>query len=318
MRAWKCTLVLTALVLMAAGFSGCGALVKPLPADRIPAQAGTDKWITANNIRYHYQEWENDGPALVLIHGFGSSAWTWKDVAPVLADRGYHVFAVDLMGFGFSDKPRDADYSPNSLTAGVNAWMDAVGIAKATVAGNSLGGFIALRMALEHADKVERLVLLDSAGYEHDTPAMVSMTRMPMAEGLANLFWGPWMVRMTLRDVFYDQSLVTEERVNAYFDRLRTEGGMHALIRTGRMVKGAFEPWTPRIREIRQPTLLIWGQNDPWVPLALGQRFRQDIADSVLAVLPLCGHMPQEEKPRLTVRLMDDFMRGRPIMDSGS
>ncbi|MBU2490228.1 MAG: alpha/beta hydrolase [Proteobacteria bacterium] len=318
MRAWKNAVFVAALALFAAGLCGCGAMVSPLPADQIPGSSGTDQWATANGVRYHYQEWKNPGPNVVLIHGFASSSWTWKDVAPALADRGYHVWAVDLKGFGYSDKPRDADYSPPALMEGVNAWMDAVGIQKATVAGNSLGGFISIQLALTHPDKVERLVLVDSAGYEHEMPAMVSMTRMPMAEGMANLFWGEWMVRMSLKDVFYNKKLVTEDRVQAYYDRLRTENGMHALIRTGRQTKGAFSPWVPRIPQIRQPTLIIWGENDPWTPVKLGRRFRQDIADSVLAILPRCGHMPQEEKPEVTVRLMDDFLRGRPILDSGA
>ncbi|MBW1988107.1 MAG: alpha/beta hydrolase, partial [Deltaproteobacteria bacterium] len=143
---------------------GCGAFVDRLPSGQIPDPSPQDKFVTVDGIRIHYQEWENPGEDVVLIHGYASSTYTWKDVAPVLADHGYHVYAVDLKGFGWSDKPGDDRYAPEDFMECVNSWMDAVGLESAVLAGNSMGGFISALMALEHPEKVEQLILVDAAG----------------------------------------------------------------------------------------------------------------------------------------------------------
>ncbi|MEW6265865.1 MAG: alpha/beta hydrolase [Thermodesulfobacteriota bacterium] len=304
-----------ALLILAA--AGCGLTVQILPSGRVPSPTDRDKFIKVGQVNFHYTEYSGPGQKVVLIHGFASSTYTWEEVAPLLNQKGCHVLALDMKGFGWSDKPLGARYDPITLMEEVNQWLEALNLREVVLAGNSLGGAVAWLMALEHPDKVSRLVLVDAAGYPKEKPFIVKLAGMPLAGSLAKLFFGPWMVRRNLSQVMHDQSRVTPPRVQAYFDRLRTEGGLEAQIAVSRALDAkAFESYIKRIPEIKVPTLLLWGREDKWIPLeTIGLRFQRELTNSTLAVLPGCGHIPQEEQPEKTSALILDFIEGRPIPD---
>jgi pimeloyl-ACP methyl ester carboxylesterase len=304
------------LLLFCVGLVACGAFIKRLPAGEVPSPTALDKFIKVGNVRYHYLEYPGTGENVLLLHGFGSSTYTWEAVAPYLNKQGYHVWAVDMKGFGWSDKPKNETYDPISLADGVNRWMEAVGLTRVAFVGNSLGGAVGLLTLLNHPDKVQRLVLIDAAAYPQKLPKIISLSRVSPLVSLLKVFNGPWLIRWNLDEVFYDRDLVTKERVTAYFDRLRTENGLDAQVAVARTLNpDAFERFQKRIPEVNVPTLLIWGRDDRWVPLSIGQRFRKDIPGSVLVVLSRCGHIPQEERPEITARLVADFVAGKPVSD---
>ncbi|MBW1989657.1 MAG: alpha/beta hydrolase, partial [Deltaproteobacteria bacterium] len=130
-------------------------------------------------------------------------------------------------------------------------------------------------------------------------------------EEYTQAFFGKWAIRFNQKQVFFDDDLVTDDRVTAYFDRLRTENAIHALVSTARNLKGAFKRYESRYANIDKPTLILWGENDIWLSKELGEKYQKAISGSVFCVLPECGHVPQEEKPLVTAGLMDDFLQGR-------
>lgn len=298
--------------------AGRGLFVKSIPPGEILRRTPKDRFIETGGVRYHYTEYAGKGPVVELLHGFASSTYTWEKVAPYLNEAGYHVLALDMKGFGWSDKPKDANYDPYTLMQEVNQWMDAIGLKDVTFVGNSLGGAIAWLMALEHPEKVGRLVLIDAAGYPMQKPFIIRMAGSPLSGLVAKLFFCRLLVKWNLKQVYDHEDWITEEQVNAYYNRLRTENALDAQIAVARSLEvKQFEKYIKRISTIEKKTLIIWGVNDRWIPLEeVGYRFRRNLSNSRLVVIPECGHIPQEEHPEKCARLILDFIRDQPIEDS--
>jgi pimeloyl-ACP methyl ester carboxylesterase len=309
MKKWQSCLILLLGLWVCLVIAGCGLFVEKIPQERIGDFAVAGKFVTVDGIRYHYREYPAPGRDIVLIHGFSSSTHTWEKVAPVLQQLGYHVWALDMKGFGWSDKPKDAAYDVLTLAAEVNRWMQAMGIRQADIGGNSLGGGVAWLMALLYPEKVRNLILVDAAAYPIEMPSIMKMSSMPLAAHILRLFFSRPVVRWTLAEVYYRSDLITGAQVNAYFDRLRTENALDAQIAVVRALDDKlFEPYIRRIPEIKNRTLILWGEKDRWIPLDVGRRLQKEIPASTLAVIASCGHIPQEEKPDETAKLIAEFI----------
>ena len=288
---------------------GCGLFMTTIPKGEIMVKAPEDKYIMIDNVNYHYMEYPGTGRDIFLLHGFASSTYTWKKVIPHLTGKGYHVWALDMKGFGWSDKPEDAKYDTITLMQEVNKWMEVMGLKDAVFVGNSLGGAIAVLMALEHPDKTDLLVLIDSAGYPIDKPFVIKMAKIPLAGEITKLFFGRWVVERTLKEVMFNDDKVTEEQIDAYFKRMSTENALDAQVALARSLDfEAISIYSKRIPEIKNRTLIIWGENDEWIPLESGHKFRKDLSNSTLVIFPECGHIPQEEKPEQTAKSIIDFI----------
>ncbi len=308
------------LLLPLAVSTGCGLFVRHIPEGKILNQTSKDHFVRIGSVNYHYVEYPADGEDVFLLHGYASSTYTWEKVAPILNKAGLHVWALDMKGFGWSDKPRDAKYDPVSLMEDVNDWMDYMGLSKVTFVGNSLGGGIAFMMAIDHPDKVKRLVLIDPAIYPQKPPLVIRMSTWPGAVFTSKLIFGRWMIRMNLHQVYYHRDWVTKEQVNAYYDRLRTENALYATIAVARAIVETnpvtIEKYAEKMHEMKTHTLLIWGGEDRWIPIKNGYRLKKDLPNAILAVIPECGHIPQEEKPAETATLIKDFIMGKPIKEA--
>jgi len=290
--------------------TGCGLFTERIPAGEILKPTDKDHFIRIDGLNYHYTEYPGEGDVVFMLHGFGSSTYSWEKTAPLLQQRGFRVYALDMKGFGWSDKPKGDDYSPLALAEGVNDWMSAMGLKEVVFVGNSLGGAIAVLMSIQHPDKVRSMVLVDAAGYPMDFPLIVRVARIPTAGFFVNLFYGQWLVKWTLKEVVFDNEGITREQLDAYHDRLRTRNGLRSMMALARALDlSEFEEYADRARRLEVPTLLIWGQEDKWVPLEVGHRYDKELPNSRLVVIPECGHIPQEEKPRLTADLITDFIQ---------
>lgn len=307
--------VLLGLFCMVLG--GCGLFVKHIPQGKIISQTPKDHFVKIDDVNFHYTEYPGKGKDVFLLHGFASSTYTWEKVAFYLHREGYHVWALDMKGFGWSDKPKGAKYDPVTLMEEVNKWMDVMGLEDVVFVGNSLGGAIAVLMALEYPERVGRMVLIDAAAYQMETPFIIKLAHFPLSGNIMELFFGRWTVKRNLKEVFYHDDWITKEQVDAYYDRMRTENGLVAQTFVARSLTfSTVEEYIERIPGIKTNTLIIWGQNDKWIPLKLGYRFRKELTNSTIMVIPECGHIPQEEYPELTTRLILDFIEGKPIKDS--
>jgi pimeloyl-ACP methyl ester carboxylesterase len=303
----------------AAAAAGCSFLEEngPSVVFPTPTPGAQDRYLPIRGVNYHVAEYAADGPDIVMIHGFASSSYTWNGVAPLLQKSGLHVFSVDMKGFGWSDRPRGADYDPRTLAREVTALMDALGIKKAAIAGNSLGGAVSLMIAGEQPERVDTLVLVDSAGYQQKKPIIMRLMELPGSEYMMNLFFSRRILLWNLREVFHNDDWLTDEKLSAYYDRLRAPGAMEAQADVVRALDfGRFKEFVDKIPEIRKRTLIIWGKEDVWVPFSNAERFRRELKNSILATIQDCGHIPQEEFPELTARIIIDFLSGKLASDA--
>ncbi|MDP3283908.1 MAG: hypothetical protein Q8M56_05730, partial [Desulfobacterales bacterium] len=140
-------------------------------------------------------------------------------------------------------------------------------------------------------------------------PLVIGMAKIPFAGEITKLFFGRCVVKSTLKEVLYNDERLTEEKIDAYFNRMSTENALDAQVALARSLDfDALSSYTKRIPEIKNRTLIIWGENDEWIPLESGHKFSKDLSNSTLVILPQCGHIPQEEKPEETAKLIIDFI----------
>jgi pimeloyl-ACP methyl ester carboxylesterase len=273
------------------------------------AGAGLEaRFATVDGVRVRYVR-RGQGPPVVLLHGFASFLYTWKDVMPALAER-HDVVAIDLPGFGASDQPADLTF--DVLPRAVLGVMEEIGWSRASLVGNSLGGAVALVVAARHPDRVERLVLVDAAGFNlrpADRPAMVRLVSHPAAEAVVSrLPLRRLLVTLGLRQVFADDAKVTPERIDAYLAVAARPGTLAAVRSLSASSTLSPDEVERMVEEIRAPTLVVWGREDRWIPVDHADRFVAALRDGRKAVLAACGHMPQEEQPAAVARLLAEFL----------
>jgi len=264
------------------------------------------RFADIDGVRVHYQE-KGSGAPLVLIHGYTASTFVWKDVFEPLSEQ-FRVIAVDLKGFGLSAKP-DGDYTRRAQGELVVRLLDHLKINRAILCGSSMGGEASLNAAHYHPQRVVALILVDSAGVTVSGGGSVSpgIAQWPViGPALAALaLTSDSLVRDGLRQSFYDDSLVTDEQVAAYYRPLKTRDGQRAAFLARRLA--GLNPIEPEINKIQRPTLIIWGAEDELIPLEAGRRLNALIAGSRLVVFDKCGHLPQAEMPERFVNEVRNF-----------
>ncbi|MCM3901656.1 MAG: alpha/beta hydrolase [Pyrinomonadaceae bacterium] len=267
----------------------------------------SSRFAEIDGVRVHYQE-KGMGTPLVLIHGFTSSTYSWKDVFEPLS-RSFRVIAVDLKGFGFSGKP-DGDYTRRAQAELVAHLLNHLKIEKAWLVGNSMGGEVALNVALTNPQRVAGLILIDSAGVavQGGSSLAPAYVRIPfVGRALTALaLTSDKLVREGLEKSFYDDAKVTAERVAYYHRPLKTRGGQLAALRV--RTQWAQFPVEPELGKISTLTLIIWGAEDALIPLAAGRTMNSMIKDSKLVIIENCGHVPQEEMPERVLDEMTKFI----------
>jgi pimeloyl-ACP methyl ester carboxylesterase len=247
------------------------------------------------------------GPPVLLVHGIASSIYTWADLIPALATR-HDVIALDLPGFGASDIP--AGFSGDRYPRVLASFLDHVGLPRVSLVGHSLGGAVAAAFAAAHPDRVERLVLVDAAGFNlapQDRPWLLRMSGAPGAAAVMEaLPLRRRLVSLGLRQVFHDDARVTPEKVEEYVAPMARPGAQRFL---SDLLRRADTMGLPEaIARVRAPTLVVWCSDDAWVPLRDADRFVQAIPGARKAVIEGCGHLPQEERPRELIALLERFL----------
>lgn len=268
------------------------------------------RFVEIDGIRAHYQEaGEKTNPALVLIHGFASSTLVWSKVFIDLAQAGFRVIAVDLLGFGYSGKPRNGEYTIAGQASFLMRLLEHLGIKRATLVGSSYGGAVAATCALDYPQRVEKLILVGAVN--NNEPLRFNLMRLfgsPVLGDVVSplLIGSRRLLRRRMKRVYDRHAWVLDERrVDARHFPLRAAGTQRAIIRT---VRGwDAERISRDAHLIQQPTLLLWGENDIEIPLADGERLHEQISGSRLVVFLECGHLPHEEYPEAFTKLVADF-----------
>ncbi len=251
------------------------------------AKAQTPKEVLVFGQKIQYVE-AGSGPTVILLHGLGGSSQVWQFSIPALAEK-YHVIVPDQIGFGKSDKPL-VNYRIRTYVDFLDQFCKQLKIERATLVGNSMGGWIAAMFTASFPDRVDKLVLVDAAGYappkDFDTRAFFGLnptTREGMKVLIAKVFYN----KAFQTDAFIDQSIAA---------RLAAGDGYTINSITESIIRGE-DFLDDIVKTIKRPTLIIWGRQDGLVPLADGERFNKDIAGSKMIVIDQCGHVPNAEKP---------------------
>jgi pimeloyl-ACP methyl ester carboxylesterase len=316
--AWKKWLAIGLVAMGVATAGGVAATWAPdLPVAELKAKYATapSQFIDIEGLQVHVRDEGAKDSALtplLLIHGTGDSLFTWDGWVRELTAPGNpprRIVRMDLPAFGLTGPNAGNDYSFEVYVRFITKVMDKLGIQKAVLAGNSLGGHIAWRVASDAPQRVERLILVDATGYRlkpESVPLGFILASLPGAEYLMPYTLPRGMVEGSLKNVYGDPSRVKPETVDLFYDMTRREGNRKALVR--RLQQG-YNDDAAKIAALKVPTLLIWGRKDRLVPLATsGERFAKDIAGSQLVVFDDLGHVPHEEGPVPTAAAVRDFL----------
>ncbi|MDX1599935.1 MAG: alpha/beta hydrolase [Anaerolineales bacterium] len=263
-------------------------------------------FVEIGSVRVHYRD-QGQGPALVLLHGTFASLHTWDGWADSLREE-YRVIRLDLPGFGLTGPRPSGDYRLATEVSFLHEFLEMLSVDRFYLVGNSLGGHIAWRYALNYPEQVQKLILLDSAGARgwNQAPWIFRLVReLPIPEA-ATVLTPRFLVRLILHHIYADPSRVDPPLVDLYFDLVRRPGNRSAFVQRAKL----HEP--SRFDELIQlniPTLLIWGAEDPWIPLEIAREFERILPRAHLSVIEGAGHLPMEERPAATLRPVRPFLR---------
>ena len=272
--------------------------------------APPSEFIELNGLRVHVRdEGRRDDPVpIVLLHGTSDSLHTWSGWVRAL-EQDRRVIRVDMPGFGLTGPTPDGDYSIEAYTRFAIAVLDHYGLDHSVLGGNSFGGWVAWETALAAPGRVDALVLVDAAGYAFESrsvPIGFRVAKIPVLNRLVDSVLPRSLVESSVRSVYGDPSRVTPELVDRYYELTLREGNRAALVQ--RFSQAPLGLNESRIREVRVPTLILWGGRDGLIPVEYGGLFNRDIAGSQLVVFDDLGHVPQEEDPARTVAALKSFL----------
>ncbi len=273
-------------------------------------------FILVLGLRLHVRDTgPRDAPAVILLHGFGSSLHTWEPWARTLSGK-YRVVRFDLPGFGLTGTDPTGDYSDARSVEVLGALMDALSIHRATIAGNSMGGKIAWMFAAEHLDRVDRLILISPDGFASPGFGSGKRPEIPAVARLLPYTLPPWLLRMNLAPAYGDPARLTNATLDRYRDMMLVPGVRRAIL--ARMEQVMLEPPEPLLQRIAAPTLLLWGERDALIPFSNAQDYLRSISGSRLVSFPDLGHVPQEEAPEQSLAPVEAFLTSTPRPDRGA
>jgi pimeloyl-ACP methyl ester carboxylesterase len=281
------------LATIASGAAGCVSLrpyseaVDELPDGRLLEIDGQKVSV----------ERAGEGEPLVLLHGFGESTAAYAGVLPELSRR-FAVVAIDLNGFGYTERPRDpARYSLEGQADLVLAVLDRLGLGRVRLAGHSYGGGLALYLAARHPERVDRLLLIDNTLPLYFTQQRKSFVRWRWMASLAARTWAlsDSRIRKGLIEAYFDDTKVTPALVGEYASRLRIEGAADAFF--GLVGHSEEAPFELDLRTIAVPSLVVWGAEDALIPMSAAEARSRLMPRGAFVSIPACGHTPMEECP---------------------
>ncbi|MBV1694745.1 MAG: alpha/beta fold hydrolase [Hyphomicrobiales bacterium] len=308
-RFWP--ILIIALLVAAQTALATAGRAQGLTATMVEAGMGAD-----GPVRLHVVE-AGRGRPIVLLHGIGGSAYSFRYMIPSLA-RTHRVVAIDLKGFGRSDKPLDGAYAVADHAAYVAAVMDRLGLRDAIVVGHSFGGAVALHLAVTRGRRdpglMSRLVLMGTPAFPQPLALNQRLLATPLLPYVTLSILPPILATRRGLDSWPRATPPpTDEDAMIYAEPLFEAGGRHALIATTRLIAaGSGEAMIGLYPSVRQPALLIWCSNDPTVPVETGRRLAQALPRARLNLIDACAHAPNEEAPQQTLALIRAFL-ARPL-----
>lgn len=272
-----------------------------------------DRYVDVNGARTRYRAAGDGGPPLVLIHGLGASAEIWYANMDALSAH-HRVYAPDLPGFGRTEMPPAMDFTPAAYSGFLLDFMTALGIGRAALVGHSLGGGVALRAVLDDPDRVDRLVLVSSAGLGRDVSLPLRVASLPFFD---RVFFKPPLAVFIhfIHRLVYDPAAITPGFARLYYEMFFQPGSIRAFTGILRAIAtlhgarpGVLQPIREGLGTITAPVMILWGRQDRILPVRQGIDAAGRIPGARLHVFERCGHMPNLEYPEEFNRLVLDFL----------
>ena len=260
-----------------------------------------------------YHEFYGSGDPILLIHGFGGSTYSWRELIPHLSQRN-KIIALDLKGFGKSPKPEDSEYSIYNQASLVINFIQEHELESITLVGHSYGGAVALVVALTMLESnptlLSKLILIDSVAYAQPMPSFIKVLRTPILRWIVRLILTKkQQVKSVLKLGYYDDDKINDGAVRVYVEALDSPGGKHAIVQVAeQIIPEDIEELCSVYKNIEVPTLILWGREDEIIPLWVGKRLASEMPDSDLVIIEQCGHIPHEEKPEKTIKIITRFL----------
>jgi pimeloyl-ACP methyl ester carboxylesterase len=275
------------------------AVVETMTRARLAFGGFHNEYTTIRGNRIHYYEGGSGAP-VVLVHGLGSRGEDWANLMPQLKQAGFHVYAMDLLGYGRSARPADATYSISEEARYVEDFLAQRGLQKVNLVGWSMGGWVSMRVALDEPERIGRLVLCNSAGIRFEPTFTVfdfEPTTVPAVRRLYSLL----MPQPTEVPDFVARDMVRKFKgLNWVVDR-----SARSMFRGDELLDG-------KLGALQMPTLIIWGRQDHLIPLATGVAMHGEIPQSLLQIYDGCGHLAPGQCARLIGPRLVDFLNGKP------
>jgi pimeloyl-ACP methyl ester carboxylesterase len=303
-------LVLLAVVVVAGGVAAAWAPDRPVESLTARWAPAPSQFITVQGMQVHLRDEgpKDDPEPIVLLHGTSASLHTWDGWAAELKSQ-RRVIRLDLPGFGLTGPTPDGDYHLVRYTSFMKDVLDHLGLKQVVLGGNSFGGNVAWLTAQANPDRVSKLVLVDASGYPYkaaSVPIGFKLAQIPALRPLLANVLPRSMIESSVRNVYGDPAKVTPELIDRYYEITLRQGNRDAL--GARFKQSPGGEHVELIKQIRQPTLILWGSQDRLIPPDNAEHFKQDIVGSQLVVFDGLGHVPQEEGPARTVAALKTFL----------
>ena len=262
------------------------------------------KFMELDSRKIHFRD-EGNGYPIILLHGTGSSLHTWDSWTKELL-KTHRVIRIDLPGFGLTGQDSLKRYSSMDYVNLLNDFLNKLSINEFHLAGNSLGGLVSWLYASEYDDKVNKLILLSPSGHSFDSvPFVIQLARTPIINNLLRHFTPKAFIEENLKEVYFDNSLINQDIIDRYHDLTLFEGNRSAFIDRANIKR---IDYSSKMKYINTPTLILWGENDYWIPVGNAEKFKNAIKNSKVLIMPETGHIPMEERPIESLNIVLNFI----------
>lgn len=263
------------------------------------------RFVEVQGLNTHYRD-EGKGEVLLLVHGTFASLHCFDEWVELMKSH-FRVIRLDLPGFGLTGPNKENKYSIELFTDFLKDFLVTIGVKTCAIAGNSLGGWLSWEFALKYSEMVNKMILIDAAGYINDKnyPLPFVIAQTPVLRNVFN-YVPKAVVRRFVRQVFYDQSKVTDELIDRYFDLFHRQGNKEAFVRIANCY---FVQNTHNLVHLDFPVLVMWGEKDNWLNVENAEKFEKDLRHCTKIIYKNVGHVPMEEIPEQSALDVINFLQ---------
>lgn len=283
-----------------------------LPLDELKQKYSNSEseFVEIDGMQVHYRDEGNtsDSIPLILIHGTGASLHTWEGWVKSLK-KNHRIITFDLPAYGLTGPNPTGDYSQDYYVSFVDKLLTKLSVKKCILGGNSLGGGITWAYSLTHPERVQKMILVDAGGYpmtSKSVPIAFQLAKVPILNKLFQYITPRSIIEKSIRNVYVQDGRITDNLINRYYELALREGNRKAFI--DRMKISIISDKYLKIKTLTLPTLIIWGNQDGLIPIAVAEQFHNDLPNDTLVVFKDLGHTPMEEDPENTVKAVKYFL----------